>query len=151
MVKRSLIITIFGVFFHVLKNKLTKLVNFVTKNTVTIYPPTLYFFLGIVLVGMGIGINESAFMALKRVPSNKILHTLKQWAQYPSSLGEGYDGYEVPLCLLNSKCIREYFQVHFDMYSALPSPWAAFLTSALIHGEEHPTGVPHMTLDIKMG
>jgi hypothetical protein len=113
---------------------------------VTIYPPTLYFFWVSFWLEWELALNESAFMALKRVPSNKILHTLNQWAQYLSSLGEGYDGYEVPLCLLNSKYTREYFQVHFDMYSALP-----FLTSALIHGEEHPHRCSTLTLDIKIG
>jgi hypothetical protein len=37
-----------------------------------------------------LAINERAFMALKRVPSNEILHTLNEWAQYPSSFMEGY-------------------------------------------------------------
>jgi hypothetical protein len=68
--------------FSFSEKKLTKLVNFITKKTVTIYPPSLYFFLGIVLVGMGIG---NKFMALKRAPSNKILPTLNEWAQHPSS------------------------------------------------------------------
>jgi len=36
-----------------------------------------------------LAINERAFMALKRVPSNKILHTLTEWAQYPSLLFVG--------------------------------------------------------------
>jgi hypothetical protein len=27
-----------------------------------------------------LAINERAFMALKRVPTNKILHTLNEWA-----------------------------------------------------------------------
>jgi hypothetical protein len=33
-------------------------------------------------------INERAFMAFKKVPSNKILHTFNE--QYPSSFWEGF-------------------------------------------------------------
>ncbi len=91
MVKMSIMITIFGVFFSFSENKFTQLVNFITKSTVSTYPPTFFFF-GLVSFWLEweLAINERAFMALKRVPSNKFLHTLNEWAQYPSSFLEGY-------------------------------------------------------------
>jgi hypothetical protein len=61
--KMSLMITILGCSFHFLKNKFIKLVNFITKSTVTTYPHTL-------------GRNgnsqwmKRALMALKKVLSN---------------------------------------------------------------------------------
>jgi hypothetical protein len=54
-----------GCFSQLLKNKFTRLLNFITKNTVTTYLSTYYIFL-IILVGMGIGNECKGIMALKR-------------------------------------------------------------------------------------
>jgi len=82
IVKMSWMITIFEVFFSFSENKFTKLVNFITESTVTTYPPTFFSFCLVSFwLEWELAINERAFMALKRVPTNKILHTLNEWAQ----------------------------------------------------------------------
>ncbi len=80
-------ITILVCFFNFLKNKFTKLVNFITKSTVTTYQPTFFSFCLVTFwLEWELAINERAFMALKKVLSNKNLHTLIEWAQYIPSL-----------------------------------------------------------------
>jgi hypothetical protein len=135
MMKMSLMTTILGCSFHFLKNKFSKLVNFITKSTVTTYPRTFFSFC---LVSFGLewefAINERAFMAFKKVLSNQILYTLNEWAQYiPPRSARAMDWYEVPSCLPKSKCIREIFQVLCDMYSTLPNPWGTYHTSSVFH------------------
>ncbi len=79
-----------GVFFHFLKNKFTKLVNFITKSSHSLSTFFFSFCLVSFWLESELAINERAFTALKRVLSNKVLHTLNEWAQYPSSFWEGY-------------------------------------------------------------
>ncbi len=86
----SLMITIFGVFFPFSEKQIHQVGKFHHKKQS--YLSTFYFYFCLVSFWLEseLAINERAFMALKRVPSNKVLHTLNEWAQYPSSFWEGY-------------------------------------------------------------
>jgi hypothetical protein len=103
---------------------------------VTIYPPTLYFFWGIVLVGnrnwQEMKVHSWYLRGCHPIRS----FTLLMNGHNTRPLCGGGDMMDMKrLCAFhNQNTLGNFFQVLFDMYSALPSPWAGFLTCALIHG-----------------
>jgi hypothetical protein len=97
-------------------------------------------------------INERAFMALKKVLSNQILHSLNEWAQYIPPLSERALDY--------MKCLHA-----FHTWNALGNFVKCFVVCtphSLIRGAHItllqlfirkiiPTGAPYVTLHIKIG
>ncbi len=82
MVKMSLMITIFGLFFSFSEKQIHQVGKFHHKKHCHYLSTYLFFFFfDVILVGMGIGNKWKA---------NKIPHTLNEWAQYPSPFWEGY-------------------------------------------------------------